>query len=172
MSKPQLPKCLKSSSPTFSGRRIDLYQVDHKEVVIHPGAVVILPIISDSEIIMIRNERFAVDENLLELPAGTLEQDEEPATTAARELIEETGYRAKVLEPLFAFYTTPGFCNEMIHAFVAKDLEFVGQNLDESEKITTEVFTWEAILQMLRDGTIHDGKTIATLLYYQSFLIK
>ena len=70
---------------------------------------------------------------------------------------------------LFDFYTTPGFCNEKISAFVATDLTFVGQDLDPDEKISTEIFSWDKVLSMIREGTIHDGKTIATLLYYNQF---
>jgi ADP-ribose pyrophosphatase len=171
MAKCDLPPFLKGGTPLFKGKRIDLYVVNQRECVIHPGAVVILPLLSSSEVIMIRNERFVLNECLWELPAGTLESNEEPFATAARELIEETGYQAKEITPLFDFYTTPGFCNEKIYAFLATDLTFVGQALEETEKITTEILSWEKVLEMIQEGVIHDGKTIATLLYYRSFLL-
>jgi ADP-ribose pyrophosphatase len=107
-----------------------------------------------------------VDDTLWELPAGTLEPGESPLETASREVIEETGYRSTRLAPLLEFYTTPGFCNEKMYAFVANDLEFVGQQLDETEKITAEPLSWEKIMEMIRQGVIKDGKTIAVLLYY------
>jgi ADP-ribose pyrophosphatase len=131
--------------------------------------VVILPILSDSDVIMIRNERFIVDECLWELPAGTLEPGETPLETACREIIEETGYQAKEMSPLFEFYSTPGFCNEKIHTFVAKDLSYMGQHLDPTEEIAAEAIPWTKVMSMIRDGSIHDGKTIATLLFYASF---
>lgn len=169
MPKSPLPHPYQNEAPLFEGRKIDLYVVGKREFVIHPGAVVILPLLSDTEVILIRNERFVVNEILWELPAGTLEPDEKPIDAAYRELIEEIGYQAKVIEPLFEFFTTPGFCNEKIHAFAAKDLTLVGQNLDPDEKITAEVLQWGKVMAMIKNGTIHDCKTIATLLYYSQF---
>lgn len=166
-------------SPTvFSGRRIKVHTLEIKgrhdkqvkmEVVVHPGAVVILPLLDDANLIMIRNERYAVGRELWELPAGTLEPKEQPLETAKRELIEETGYQAKHVEALTTFFTTPGFCNEVMYAYVAKQLSFVGQNLDENEKIIVETISMKKALAMIQDGTIVDGKTITTLLYYQTF---
>lgn len=169
MAKSSLPKICRNSVPLFDGRRIDLYSVDGRELVIHPGAVVILPLLSESEVVMIRNERFVVDETLWELPAGTLEPHEPPLSTAHRELIEEIGYRAAEMKFLFDFYSSPGFCNEKISAFVASDLTFVGQDLDPNEKISIEILSMDKVLSMIKEGSIHDGKTIATLLYYNQF---
>ena len=169
MPKSPLHHPYENAAPLFEGRKIDLYVVGKREFVIHPGAVVILPLLSDDEVILIRNERFVVNETLWELPAGTLEPNENPLDAAHRELIEEIGYQANVMDPLFDFYTTPGFCNEKIHAFAAKDLTLVGQNLDPDEKITAEVLKWGKVMTMIKDGTIHDSKTIATLLYYSQF---
>lgn len=166
MPKSKLPSCLTGAIPRYEGSRIDLYTVNHREAVIHPGAVIILPLLSATDVILIRNERFVVDDTLWELPAGTLEPGESPLETASREVIEETGYRSTRLAPLLEFYTTPGFCNEKMYAFVANDLEFVGQQLDETEKITAEPLSWEKIMEMIRQGVIKDGKTIAVLLYY------
>jgi ADP-ribose pyrophosphatase len=137
-----------------------------REMVIHPGAVVILPIFDINKIILIRNERFAVGKTLWELPAGTLESEESPLETASRELVEETGYESINIKPLITFYTTPGFCNEIMHAFVATDLIFVGQQLEDSEKIEPEIVEWSQALAMIQSGEICDGKTITTLLYY------
>ncbi len=143
-----------------------------REAVIHPGAVLIIPVMDDGRIIMIRNERFAVGETLWELPAGTLEPQETPLKTAQREIIEETGYKAEKMKELFSFYTSPGICNEIIYSYVARDLEYVGQDLDETENITVHPMPFEQTLQMIQDGDIIDGKTILTLLYYKSFIVK
>lgn len=144
-------------------------QTIKRDYVVHPGAAVILPLKDDDHIVMIRNERYAVGKELWELPAGTLEPQEPPIETAKRELIEETGYRAGLIEPLCAFYTTPGFCNEKIHAFVARELTHVGQALDESEKITVEVVSWTKALHMVHHGIIEDAKTLLCLLFYRQF---
>lgn len=140
-----------------------------REVVVHPGAVVVLPILDDGRIVMIRNHRFAVEETLWELCAGTLEPGEEPAVTAGRELVEETGYSPASIEPLTTFYTSPGICDEIMYAYVATGLTEVGQQLEATEQIEVEVLTWEAVMRLVGDGRIRDGKTMATLLFYEAF---
>ncbi len=134
-----------------------------RDVVVHPGAVVILPILDDGRIVMIRNHRYTVERELLELPAGTREPDETPIETARREVIEETGYRAGRMEPLGTFFTSPGILTEEMHAFVATDLEEVGQSLEDGERIVVEEMAEEAVLDMLRECRVQDGKTIAVL---------
>lgn len=162
----------------FRGDRFDVVSLEisgkegkskRRDVILHPGAVVILPLLDHMHVVMIRNQRFAVEKELWELPAGTLEKGEAPLETAKRELIEETGYQAAEVEPLTQFYTSPGFCDEVMYAFVATNLTFVGQALEETEKITVEAVTWRNALVMACDGTIEDGKTLATLLYYHAF---
>jgi ADP-ribose pyrophosphatase len=140
-----------------------------REAVVHPGAVVVLPILDDGRVVMIRNHRFVVGEELYELCAGTLEPNEDPTDCAGRELIEETGYEAGSIEPLCGFYTSPGFCNERIYAFVARDLKHVGQQLEATENIIVEPLPPTDVLAMTKDGRIRDGKTIATLLYHTTF---
>jgi ADP-ribose pyrophosphatase len=166
---PYLSPFLEEASSIFKGTRIELVKNGKKEAVIHPGAVTILPLLTDNEVVLIRNERFVVGEILWELPAGTLEKNEHPQETAARELIEETGYKASHIEYINMFYTTPGFCNERMYVYVAKNLEFVGQDLDETERITTEIKTVDEVKKMIREGSIRDGKTIAAFLYWISF---
>lgn len=157
----------------FSVDKVELTTKDGQQVtreaVVHPGAVVVLPILDDGRIVMIRNHRFVVGEELYELCAGTLEPNEDPAVCAGRELIEETGYEAGSIEPLCDFYTSPGFCNERIHAFVARDLKHVGQQLEATEHIIVEPLPLADVLAMTKDGRICDGKTIATLLYHTTF---
>jgi len=132
-------------------------------VVVHPGAVVILPILADGRIVMIRNHRFSVGKTLLELPAGTREPGERPIDTARRELEEETGYRTGRVEPLTEFYTSPGVMTERMFAFVAYDLTHIGQRLEGSERIEVAVMSEDEIRSYLVGGEIEDGKTIATL---------
>jgi ADP-ribose pyrophosphatase len=177
-----LPESLRSSPRVFHGARFDVHAVElpgggggsqRREVVVHQGAVVILPLVEDPSgrpgVAMIRNERFAVGRTLWELPAGTLEPGEDPAVCAARELIEETGYEAKRITKMLEFFTTPGFCTERMWAFVAEDLRHVGQALEETERITVEVIGLDKTMQMIGSGEVCDAKTIATLLYYQTF---
>lgn len=162
----------------FHGKRIDVLSIDsdhpkggiiRREVVSHPGAVIVLPLVDPETVVLIRNERYVVQETLWELPAGTLEEEEALELCAARELEEETGYSSKHITPLFKFYTTPGFCNEEIRAFLAKDLVFLGQKLDETEKIETALVKLSDAYEMIREGIICDAKTICTLLFYKNF---
>ncbi len=133
------------------------------DVVMHPGAVVVVPVIDDRRIVMIRNFRYTIERELWELPAGTAEPGEPPMETARRELAEETGYSAKLLTLLGEFYTSPGFTDELMRAFVATELTAVPRDLDENEKIEVEIVDLERARRMLVDGELRDGKTIATL---------
>lgn len=141
-----------------------------REVVVPANAVVVLPMLDEKTVVLIRNERFAVGQTLWELPAGTLEAGEDTALCAGRELLEETGYAAAEVTRLIDFYPSPGFCTELLTAFLARELVFRGQDLDETERITTEAVPLIESIQMVRDNRIRDAKTIATLLYYQTFL--
>jgi ADP-ribose pyrophosphatase len=143
-----------------------------REIVRHPGAVVIVPVLADGRLVLIRNYRIAVDDRLWELPAGKLEEGEEPQRAAGRELEEETGYRAGRIRPLTAFFTSPGFADELIHAFIAEDLTFVGQNLEPGEQIEAEALGRDEVLAMIADGRIRDGKTIAAVLMWNHFFGK
>ncbi|MFQ5592156.1 MAG: NUDIX hydrolase [Phycisphaerae bacterium] len=137
-----------------------------RDVVVHPGAVVILPVLDDGRIVMIRNHRFAVDEELWELPAGTREAGESPSQTAQRELEEETGYRASAVSPMLAFYTSPGILTEYMHAFEATGLTPVGRRPADDESIVCEILEPDTARRMLFDGTVRDAKTIAVLARY------
>ncbi len=176
-----LPKGLEGAPLIYSGFRFDVCTAQvplesggtaERQVVVHPGAVAILPLIEKDKLVLIRNRRHAVGERLWEVPAGTLEPGEEPIETARREVIEETGYKANTMEPLVDFYTTPGFCTEKMHVFVGRDLEHVGQNLDDTEEIEVHIFAWDKVKEMLRKGAISDGKTMLTLLYYQMYRVE
>jgi ADP-ribose pyrophosphatase len=137
-----------------------------REICVHPGAVVILAFVDDDTILLIRQRRYAVGEVLLELPAGTLEKGEAPMNCAGRELREETGYIAGRLQLLRSFYSSPGVLTEKLHAFAAYDLEASVQALEEGEDIELLPTAYSQALEMIADGQIVDGKTIATLLMY------
>ena len=155
-----------------------LFAVEHREypgpdgavigrdVVVHPGAVVILPILADGRIVLIRNYRYTVERELWELPAGTREPDESPEETARRELEEETGYHAESVQPLVTFYTSPGVLTERMHAFVATGLVHVGQKLMADEKIKVSPIASSEARRMFVEGEFADGKTIAVLGMY------
>lgn len=140
-----------------------------REVCVHPGAVVILPILDDQTVVLIRVRRYAVGRSLLELPAGTLEKGELPINAAGRELVEETGYLANRMNPLGVFYTSPGILSEQMYAFVATELERQEQALEEGEEIELVPTSCDDALDMIRSGAIEDGKTIAALLMYEVF---
>ena len=132
----------------------------------HPGAVVILPLLDDGRVVLIRNHRPATGATLWELPAGTLEAGEGVAVCAARELVEETGYAAEHVQRLCSFFTAPGFCNEWMHAFVATGLRHVGQDLNDTERITVHPMPMPDALDMIRRGELADAKSMTTLLMY------
>jgi len=135
-----------------------------REVVRHPGAVVVLPLLSDGRIALIRNRRIAVEKDLWELPAGTLEPGEDPARCAARELEEEAGYEAGRIEKIGAFYTTPGMTDELMRAFLATDLREVGQRLEADEQIEVHTVDIPEAFRMIADGELMDAKSMLALL--------
>ena len=134
-----------------------------RDVVVHPGAVVILPRLADGSVVMVRQYRHAVERELWELPAGTLEPPEEPADCARRELEEETGYRTGRIEAFGDFYTSPGILTERMWVFRADDLTPGDPSCEVDEKIQTVVVAEAALRAMVLDGTIVDGKTLAVL---------
>lgn len=132
-------------------------------LVVHPGAVVLLPVLDDGRLVFIRNRRWQIGHPLLELPAGTLEPGEDPAHCAARELIEETGYAAAELVAGSPFYAAPGLSTERMFPFLARGLTAVGQALEADEDIEVEPMTIEAARAALLDGRLADGKSLAVL---------
>jgi ADP-ribose pyrophosphatase len=137
-----------------------------KETIQHPGAVAVLPMLDDGRVCLIRNYRVAVERTLIEVPAGTLEAGEHPATTAVRELAEETGFRAATVEKLLEFTMSPGILNERMHLFVARGLTPGAASLEPGETISPLLLAWEDAMRMAVDGTIEDAKTLVALLYY------
>jgi ADP-ribose pyrophosphatase len=134
------------------------------DVIEHPGAVAIVPLLPDGRIVLMRQWRHVVGRWLTEIPAGTLEPGEAPVDCARREVREETGYEAREMLPLVAFHTTPGIAQELMHCFVARGLTHTGADPDLGELIElVEVGCAEA-LAMCLDGRLADGKSIAALL--------
>jgi len=158
------------TTPKFSVERREISMPGqgnkHREIVVHPGAVLIIPFLTPTTLILIYNRRYTVNEELLELPAGTMEPPEKSIVCAARELEEETGYSAGQLEHLYHFYTTPGFTDEKIDVFVAMNLKPTQQNLDPTEQIRTHKMELTDALAATVDGRIVDAKTIAALHIY------
>jgi ADP-ribose pyrophosphatase len=148
------------------GRRLQ------KEVCIHPGAVVVLPFIAEQKIILIRTRRYAVNQILIELPAGTLEKNEDPMNAAGRELLEETGYLAHRMRPLLNFYTSPGILSEKMYAFAAYDLKKGHSALEPGEEIEPFAIGFDEAIGMVKSGEIADGKTMTTLLWYERFCLR
>ena len=140
-----------------------------KDIVRHPGAVTIVPLLDDGRICFVENYRAAVAERLVELPAGTLEPPEEPLQTALRELAEETGYRASKIEHLTTLSMSPGILDEKMYVYAATGLVAGEMALEAGEDIRVASHTWDEALAMVRDGRIRDAKTVAALLYYERF---
>jgi len=137
-----------------------------REVVLHPGSVVILPFVTADSICLVEVVRTAVGETLLELPAGTLDRVESLAAAAARELAEETGYRAGRISAAGEFWMSPGILRERMHLFLAEDLTAGPQALEPGEQITTRIVRWDDAVSMCLDGRIADAKTIAAILQF------
>ncbi len=170
-----LPKIIKSEK-LYRGRIIDLIIEDvedppgnirKREIVSHPGGSVVVPLLDTGDVIFVRQYRYPHKEFILEVPAGKLEPNEDPLTAAKRELQEETGYMADTYEKLTAMFTTPGFCNEVLHIYLATGLKKTaqGQNLDEGEQsLTVEYLPLSTAVEMIVRGEIGDSKTIAGIL--------
>ena len=139
--------------------------ISTREMVLHPGAVAIVAITSENEIILVRQYRYPVKEVLYEIPAGKLEEGEEPAGSARRELAEETGYTAGEWRKMSSFYTAPGFCNEYMHLYLATDLVKNEAHPDQDEIIVCEKIPLPKALQMIERGEIKDGKTILAIFW-------
>jgi ADP-ribose pyrophosphatase len=137
-----------------------------REIVLHPGAVVVIPLLPRDHVCLIRNFRVAVERTLIELPAGTIDPPEQPEATAARELTEETGYRAARLTALPSFLMSPGILNERMYGFAAHDLTPGPPRREEGEQIENLVVPWCEAIAMSLDGRIEDAKTIAALLMW------
>lgn len=137
-----------------------------RQVVLHPGAVTIVPLLEGNRVCLIRNYRVAVEQTLVELPAGTIDPNEPPSVTASRELQEETGYTASSWQELPAFYMSPGILNERMYAYVATDLRPGPPAREAGEQIENLVVGWQEAIAMIEQGEIQDAKTIVALLMW------
>jgi ADP-ribose pyrophosphatase len=133
----------------------------------HGGSVAILPILDDGRVCLIHSRRLTVDETLIEIPAGTREPNEAPLATAARELAEETGFRAGKLEELISYYPSPGILSERLWIFVARDLTEGEPAREANEQIENYIVRWDEAMSLIRTSEIRDGKTIIALLTYE-----
>ena len=143
-----------------------------REVVTHPGSVVVLPVRPDGKIVLVRQYRHATGQYLWELVAGRMEPGENPKKGAARELAEETGYRAKRLTVFLQLFPTPGFLEEKMYVLLAEGLTPGEARPEEDEKLVVNAYSKKELEQMIRSGSMRDAKSIAGLLFYFRFLAR
>jgi ADP-ribose pyrophosphatase len=168
-----LPRKLIESQRIFTGA---VFDVDRdriieeegieivREVVRHPGGAGGLPLLEDGRVILVRQYRHPAGRELLEIPAGRIEDGEMPLDCAAREIEQETGFRARHLEKLAEFYTTPGFCEEKLHIYLATGLVAAPRQLDHDEFVDVVDLPLADAVDMAKRGEIEDSKTIIALL--------
>jgi ADP-ribose pyrophosphatase len=170
---------LNSSKVVFTGK---VFSVRHDEViepggvvagrdiVVHPGSVVVMPVFPDGKILLIRQYRHTAQDFLWELVAGRVDQGESPIAAAHRELAEETGYTARRLKRLLEIFPSPGFVAELMWIFAATGLTQGAANPEEDERIEARRFSMREAESMIRTGKLRDAKSIAGILYYQRFI--
>ncbi|MFD1413922.1 NUDIX hydrolase [Oceanobacillus jeddahense] len=164
------------SKKIFEGNIIDV-QVDEvklpngetaqRELVYHPGAVAIIPITAENKIVLVEQYRKALERTLIEIPAGKLENNENPLTAAVRELEEETGYTTTNLSQVTSFYTSPGFANELVYVYVTNDLIKMEHPPagDDDEFVEIMEVTLDEAKELVEEGRIQDAKTNYAILY-------
>lgn len=138
-----------------------------REIVKHPGAVAIIPVTKDGNIIFVKQFRKPLERSLIEIPAGKIEENEDPEITAVRELEEETGFTTDTLTYVASFYTSPGFADEIIHLYYTDQLQPLTERVegDEDEFVEIVELSLEEAEQNVRDKKIYDAKTMYALLY-------
>ncbi len=170
--------CLVESKWVYRGRIVNLkletYRFGERtkvaEIVHRPNCIAIVPIDPHGRIVLVQQWRRAVGEIMVELPAGTIEENEKPIDCANRELREETGFASKEIIPLGGFYSTPGFCSEYMHLFAAKQLYSSPLPPDQDEAIDLLFLTLDEAIQQIKNNQIHDAKTVAGILRYALFI--
>ena len=160
--------------PVFGIRRDEVIEPSGvrtmREVITHPGSVVVLPVLPDGRIVLIQQYRYAARQYLWELVAGRIDPGETPKEAAARELIEETGFRAKRLRVFLDVFPTPGFLEERMFILLAEGLTAGEAEPEEDEKIISRAYSSKQLEEMIRGGKLRDAKTIAGILFYFRFL--
>lgn len=169
----ELSEQLITSQSLYQGKLISL-RVDtvglpnghqtSREIVEHPGAVAMVPLLPDGRVMLVRQYRYAAGRVLLEIPAGALDSGEDPLTAAARELQEEIGYKPGALVRLGGIFAAPSYDKEYIHLYLATDLEASTLARDEDEQLEIVTMPLEEAVQLAENGGIEDGKTISALL--------
>jgi len=158
----------------FGVRRDQIVEPDGlratREVISHPGSVVILPVLADGRIVMVRQYRHAARQYLWELVAGRMDNGESVKDGAARELREETGYRAKRFTEFLDVFPTPGFLEERMHILLAEGLTAGKAEPEADEKLVSHAYLPEELEKMMKMGALRDAKSIAGILYYLTFL--
>jgi ADP-ribose pyrophosphatase len=143
-----------------------------REMITHPGSVVVLPVLPDGRILMIEQYRHAAKQYLWELVAGRIDAGETPLQAAERELIEETGYRATKLRIFLDMFPTPGFLEERMFLLLAEGLTPGEPSPEDDEKIISRPYNHMQLEEMIRTGKLRDAKSIAGILYYLRFISK
>ena len=141
-----------------------------REVVEHPGGVAIVPMTEDGKVLMVRQYRYPMGEELLEIPAGKLDYGEDPFDCAVRELSEETGCVADRYVFLGEMYPSPGFCKEILYLYLALDLQYGEMHLDEDEFLSVEACDLEAVLDMIMENKLPDAKTVIGIMKAKRYL--
>jgi ADP-ribose pyrophosphatase len=168
-----------SSKKVFDGKIIKVYfdkvklpnsKIATREKVIHPGAVAVVPVNDKREVILVKQYRHPIEDLLIEIPAGKLDNCESPTDCANRELEEEVGARGGRLVHLSSFMTTPGFSNEVLHLYLALDFEKRQNKLDEDEFLEVIIVGLEESINMILRGEIRDAKTIIGILLAKNYL--
>jgi len=174
-----MPFELIKSEPLFQGRafkirRDTLKTPDGKEtkldIVEHGGSVIIIPVDDDGNILFVRQYRHAAGMDMLELPAGTLEEGEDPAVCAAREIREETGFAADKIKKIGNFYLAPGYSTEFMHVYLAQELRHDPLEVDADEFLSVEKIPFAEAIQMAERGEMPDAKSLAALLLAKSYI--
>jgi ADP-ribose pyrophosphatase len=160
-----------STETIYEGRIFDVQIADirhdeleyKREIIVHNGSVVIVPVFDDGTVAMVRQYRYAAGKFLLEIPAGTLNKDEPMESGARRELEEEIGVTAERLEKITEFYVSPGFLTEKMYVYLATGLTATAQNLEDDEILSVERYPFPELFEKIRTGEIEDAKTICGL---------
>ena len=173
---PHLKENRNSRETVFQGKILNVYKDTvilpngkeaTREVVEHSGAVAVLAIDDQDRIILVKQYRYPIQKSSLEIPAGKLEDGENPLECAKRELEEETGFQAENWSKIISFYTSPGFANEIMHLFLATGLTFVGASPDEDEFVELYKYSLDEAFDGILQQEIDDAKTINAILWHK-----